>query len=114
MDLSFDVSDRNGWTVLAVGGEIDMYTSPALRQQFAQLVDEGRRKIVVDLERVEFLDSSGLGVLVGGLKRVRTGDDGELALVCTRRSILKVFEITGLHKVFAVHSSVESATDADA
>ena len=66
---------------------------------------------VVDLEAVEFLDSTGLGVLVGGLKRVRA-HEGSLRLVCTQERILKIFRITGLTKVFPIHSSVDEALSA--
>ena len=108
MDLGLDVQERNGHAVLAVQGEVDVYTAPQFREQLIQLVDQGHRNIVVDLEGVEFLDSTGLGVLVGGLKRVRS-HDGDLSLVCTQRRILKVLEITGLTKVFSIHDSVDSA-----
>lgn len=108
MDLGLDVVERKGFAVLAVQGEVDVYTAPQFREQLIQLVDQGHRRIVVDLEGVEFLDSTGLGVLVGGLKRVRS-HEGDLALVCTQRRILKVLEITGLTKVFSIHDSVEAA-----
>lgn len=108
IDLGLDVTDRNGWAVLAVTGEVDVATAPRLREQLISLVSDGKVKIVVDLEGVDFLDSTGLGVLVGALKRVRT-QDGELALVCTEARILKVFEITGLTKVFPMHRSVDEA-----
>ena len=112
MDLGLDVVERNGHAVLAVHGEVDVYTAPQFREQLIQLVDQGHRRIVVDLEGVEFLDSTGLGVLVGGLKRVRS-HDGDLALVCTQRRILKVLEITGLTKVFSIHDSVDAAVAGD-
>lgn len=108
MDLGLDVSEENGFTVLAVRGEVDVYTAPRLREKLVELVTQGKHQIVVDLEGVEFLDSTGLGVLVGGLKRVRS-HEGDLALVCTQHRILKVFEITGLTKVFSIHDSVEDA-----
>ena len=111
MDLGLDVSEQNGFTVLAVRGEVDVYTAPRLREKLVELVTQGKHQIVVDLEGVEFLDSTGLGVLVGGLKRVRS-HDGDLALVCTQHRILKVFEITGLTKVFSIHDSVEDAVKA--
>jgi len=98
--------------VLAVHGEVDVYTAPQFREQLIQLVDQGQRKIVVDLEGVEFLDSTGLGVLVGGLKRVRS-HDGDLALVCTQRRILKVLEITGLTKVFSIYDTLDAAVAGD-
>ena len=112
MDLGLDVKERNGWAVLSVRGEVDVYTAPQFREQLIQLVDKGQRSIVVDLEGVEFLDSTGLGVLVGGLKRVRS-HDGDLALVCTQRRILKVLEITGLTMVFTIHDSVDAAIGGD-
>ncbi len=108
MDLGLDVTDHDGITVLAVRGEVDVYTAPRLREKLVELVSQGKYRIVVDLENVEFLDSTGLGVLVGGLKRLRS-HDGDLSLVCTQHRILKVFEITGLTKVFAIQDSVEAA-----
>ena len=108
MDIGLDVTERNGYSVLAVHGEVDVYTAPRFRERLIELVSEGKYRIVVDLEDVDFLDSTGLGVLVGGLKRLRT-HDGDLSLVCTQARILKVFEITGLTKVFAIHESVDAA-----
>jgi anti-sigma B factor antagonist len=109
MDLGFDVDHRGGYAVLAVRGEVDVYTAPRLRERLIELVSQGSHQVVVDLEGVDFLDSTGLGVLVGGLKRLRS-HDGNMILVCTQPRILKVFEITGLTKVFSIHDSVESAT----
>lgn len=109
VDLGLDLSEHGRWSVLAVTGEVDVATAPRLREQLVELVGSGKNHIVVDLEGVEFLDSTGLGVLVGALKRVRTSD-GDLALVCTEPRILKVFEITGLTKVFTIHRSVDEAT----
>lgn len=111
MDLGFEVDQRGGYTVLSVRGEVDVYTAPRLRERLIELVSQGSHQVVVDLEGVDFLDSTGLGVLVGGLKRLRS-HDGDMILVCTQPRILKVFEITGLTKVFSIHDSVESATAA--
>jgi len=111
IDLGLERSQQDGWAVLAVTGEVDVATAPRLREQLIELVNDGQHRIVVDLEGVDFLDSTGLGVLVGALKRVRTCD-GELALVCTESRILKVFEITGLTKVFPIHRSVDEAVAA--
>lgn len=108
MDLGLDVREAKGVPVLAVTGEVDVYTAPRLREKLVELVTQGKYQIVVDLEGVEFLDSTGLGVLVGGLKRVRT-HEGDLSLVCTQQRILKVFDITGLNKVFTIHDSVDAA-----
>ena len=112
MDLSLatrTVSDR---TVVVVSGEIDVYTAPKLREQIVSLVDEGQYHLIIDMSGVEFLDSTGLGVLVGGLKRVRA-HDGSLALVCGEERILKIFRITGLTKVFPIHATVDEAVAAE-
>ncbi len=108
MDLSLETRQENDHTVIEVRGEIDVYTAPKLRERIIELVDEGQYHLVVDLVKVEFLDSTGLGVLVGGLKRVR-GHDGSLQLVCTQERLLKIFRITGLSKVFAIHGSQSEA-----
>ena len=81
---------------------------PEYRDKITELVGDGRYQIVIDMEAVEFLDSTGLGVLVGGLKKVRA-HDGSLELVCTQDRLLKIFRITGLAKVFAIHGSADSA-----
>ena len=111
MDLSLSTRTEGDFTVVEVGGEIDVYTAPKLREQLVELVNAGNYHLIVDMERVDFLDSTGLGVLVGGLKRVRA-HDGSLRLVCTQERILKIFRITGLTKVFPIHDSVQEATTA--
>jgi anti-sigma B factor antagonist len=109
MELGLDVDDSHPpFTVLSVRGEVDVYTAPRLREKLVELVSQGHHQVVVDLESVDFLDSTGLGVLVGGLKRLRS-HEGDLTLVCTQHRILKVFEITGLTKVFSIHDTVDAA-----
>jgi anti-sigma B factor antagonist len=108
VELSLSTRTHQGRTVLSVGGEIDVYTAPQLRQRLIELVEGGSQHIVVDMEQVEFLDSTGLGVLVGGLKRVRALD-GSLRLVCSQERILKIFRITGLEKVFGIYGTVDAA-----
>lgn len=108
MDLRLDVSQRDGWTVLAVSGEIDVASAPRLREQLITLVNDQHHRIVVDLGGVDFIDSTGLGVLIGARKRVRA-HDGDVVLVCTEPRITKVFEITGLDQLFLIRSSVDEA-----
>jgi len=108
MDVSVTsraLGDRN---VIDVAGEIDVYTAPALRQRLAALLDEGRADLVVDFSRVTFMDSTGLGVLVGALKRVR-GLDGRLVLVIGQDRVLKVFRITGLTQLFTIAATLDDA-----
>jgi anti-sigma B factor antagonist len=111
VELKLATRDDSGRTVVDISGEIDVYTAPTLREHLSELVADGKYHLVLDLEQVAFLDSTGLGVLVGGLKRVRA-HEGSLQLVCTQERILKVFRITGLTKVFPIHSSVPDALGA--
>jgi anti-sigma B factor antagonist len=108
VDLDLETTERGGAGILSLRGEIDVYTAPLLRQALVDLIDRGTRNIVVDMERVDFLDSTGLGVLVEGLKRVRTRE-GNLSIVATHEKILKIFDITGLNKAFPLFGSVEDA-----
>ena len=108
MDLTLSTREVDGTTIVAVGGEIDVYTAPKLRDRITELVADGVFNIVIDMESVEFLDSTGLGVLVGGLKKVRA-HDGSLELICTQDRLLKIFRITGLAKVFVIHDSADGA-----
>lgn len=108
LNLTLSTREVGGRTVVAVGGEIDVYTAPKLRDTITELVAGGTYDLVIDMQGVEFLDSTGLGVLVGGLKKVRA-HDGSLELVCNADRLLKIFKITGLAKVFVIHDSPETA-----
>jgi anti-sigma B factor antagonist len=98
--------------VLQVAGEIDLYTAPELRQRVVGLIDEGTVHVIADLRGVDFLDSTGLGALVGSLRRLRMRE-GSLELVTGGGRILQIFRLTGLTRVFALHSSVPDAITAD-
>jgi anti-sigma B factor antagonist len=108
VDLSLETREVDGRTIVAVGGEIDVYTAPRLRDEISDLVGQGRHRLVIDMEKVDFLDSTGLGVLVGGLKKVRA-QDGSMELICSQDRLLKIFRITGLAKVFTIHASETDA-----
>jgi len=108
VDLKLGHYNKDGIKVVDVEGEIDIYTAPRLRELLIDLAGKNNYQIVINMDKVGFLDSTGLGVLVGGLKRVRT-HDGSLDLVCTQERILKIFRITGLTKVFGIHQTVEQA-----
>ena len=108
MDLTLTTRQADGKTIVSVGGEIDVYTAPKLRDKISELVATGSYDLVVDMQAVEFLDSTGLGVLVGGLKKVRA-HDGSLRLVCNQDRLLKIFRITGLAKVFVIHETADDA-----
>src|SRR5690349_11154304 len=108
MELSVSTRDEGQFTVVEVGGEVDVYTAPRLREAVVSAIDAGNVKLVIDVDRVDFLDSTGVGVLVGALKKVR-GEGGTLDIVCTQPRLLKIFDITGLDKVFGLHASVPEA-----
>ena len=108
VELNVVSNERDGSVVVLVGGEVDVYTAPQLRAALDAQIAAGHSRLVVDLDKVDFLDSTGLGVLVGRLKLVRN-QSGWLRIVCSNERILRVFRITGLDKVFAIHSSVDAA-----
>ncbi|MGE9807312.1 MULTISPECIES: STAS domain-containing protein [unclassified Janibacter] len=111
VNLSVTSADHDGVTVVAAEGEIDVYTAQILRDALDRHISAGQHTIVADLERVTFLDSTGLGVLVGRLKLLRN-HSGWLHLVATQDRILRVFSITGLDRVFPIHATREDAIDA--
>ncbi len=94
--------------VIELGGEVDLYTAPEFKERLVELIENGKTQIVVDLSEATFIDSTTLGVLVGGVKRLRPAD-GSLALVCSDENITKIFEITGLDRVFPIHETRDEA-----
>ena len=108
MNLKLGHYATDGIEVIDVQGEIDIYTAPRLRELLIDLVSQGSYQLIVNLDEVGFLDSTGLGVLVGGLRRVRA-HNGSLDLVCTQQPILKIFRITGLTEVFGIYETVDQA-----
>jgi len=98
----------SGATVLALTGEVDLYTCPELKQELLRVIDGGARFVVVDLAGTTFIDSTGLGVLIRGVERLRS-KDGRLAVVCVDPNMTKIFEVTGLDRVFSIRGSREEA-----
>ena len=96
--------------IIELEGEVDVYTAPQLKQQMISLLESGAKELVVDLSKVDYLDSTALGVLIGGLKRMRERD-GNMVLVCPSPRIRRVFEITGLDKIFDIFNSPEDALE---
>jgi anti-sigma B factor antagonist len=94
--------------IVSLTGEVDLYTAPEFKQQLVEIAAKGARHVIVDFGRTTFIDSSALGVLVGGVKRLRQ-NDGELTLVCDDRNITKIFEITGLDRVFPIYETRAAA-----
>jgi len=109
--LNFQISDSaidDTTHVIELGGEVDLYTAPEFKERMVKVIEDGKKHVVVDLAKATFIDSTTLGVLVGGVKRLRP-QGGSLTLVCTDPNICKIFEITGLDRVFSIHDSREDA-----
>jgi anti-sigma B factor antagonist len=106
-DIKMERLDRDS-CVISLAGEVDLYTAPEVKRELVGAIEEGATEVVVDLSAVTFIDSTTLGVLVGGVKRLRPSD-GRLSVVCSDRNIAKVFEITGLDKVFQIYPTREGA-----
>jgi anti-sigma B factor antagonist len=104
--LDVQIHDRPGYTVVRISGEIDSYTVPTVRECFGLLADE--RRLVVDLSGVAFIDSAGVGALVGGVRRVRE-QGGDAALACGRSSIARVLRTIGLDQVVYLAGSIGEA-----
>ena len=109
--MNFDIqTDKLSYDsyVISLAGEVDLYTAPEFKQQLLEVIGQGGKNVVVDFSNTTFIDSTTLGVLVGGVKRLRT-NDGQLSLVCSDRNITKIFEITGLDRVFAIYGTRDEA-----
>ncbi len=109
--VNFQIRDEevNAEThVIELGGEVDLYTAPEFKERLVQLIEDGKKQILVDLSEATFIDSTTLGVLVGGVKRLRP-EGGSLTLVCSDENITKIFEITGLDRVFPIHATRDEA-----
>jgi anti-sigma B factor antagonist len=112
--LNFDIkteqlSDKT--YVISLAGVVDLYTAPEFKQQLLEVIAQGGTQVIVDFTNTTFIDSTTLGVLVGGVKRLRT-NDGQLSLVCSDRNITKIFEITGLDRVFSIYPTRDEAVAA--
>jgi anti-sigma B factor antagonist len=108
--------DRDELVVLVAGGELDHHASPRLRTCIAEHVHAGRRRVVVDLSAVTFIDSTAIGVLVGAAARLQESGGGSVAAVCAddNERVLRIFEIAGVESVITLYPSREEALSAPA
>ncbi|GAA2506129.1 STAS domain-containing protein [Streptomyces sp. NPDC059506] len=116
MALRVREDERSGWAVVRVSGEMDLLTSPAVRQQVHEAVAEGRRRVVLDLGDVRFCDSSGVGVLVAA-RRLMRSCAGELRLILPAQGAVdgshvnRVLAALGVRRLFEVYPDLDAATD---
>jgi anti-sigma B factor antagonist len=101
----------DGIAVVKVQGEVDVYTAPKLREEIHRRLDQGDNRIVVDLTNVAYMDSSGLGVLIGALKRSRE-ENGDLIVASPNPRISRILDVTGLSRIFNVHDDMNGAVTA--
>ena len=115
MAVAFAIEDRSvdaDTHVVAVSGEIDLFTAPEFKQRVSAPIDEGRKHVIVDLTDTTFIDSSSLGVLIGAHRRLRRLE-GRLVIVCSNDAIVKTFRITGLDGVFTIVGTLDEALNGD-
>lgn len=106
--VEIDIQDAEGYRVLKPVGDLDVYTVGSLRDALGRMIEESTPRIVVDLDGVPFMDSSGLGALMGGVRRLREAG-GDLAISCTREQHLKLFTITGFGEGVSIAPTIEEA-----
>lgn len=111
MDLQISVRKSDSTPIIELTGEVDAYTSARFREVMLDIIDTEGANLIIKMTDVEYIDSSGLGALVGGLKRA-TERNGKIVIVCDKPQVKKVFEITGLEKVFPIYDTEESALKA--
>lgn len=103
--LKIKVKEAGGLPVIKLVGEIDLSTSPQFKEKIYEIIESGKRDVIVDLNGLDFMDSTGLGVLVAALKKTRM-EGGSIRLICKKNNIMKVFTITGLDKVFSIYDNL--------
>lgn len=107
--MEFDVENVDGGrAVVAPRGRLNMVAAPRLRALIARTVDDGHRQVVVDLAATEFMDSSGLGALIAGLKTARQAG-GDLRIARVTPQVAMVLQLTNLDRVLRPYDSVEAA-----
>lgn len=99
VNINYD-NERNIWIVKPVG-EVDIYTSPKLKEKLLKLLKETETDLLIDGEKLDYIDSTGLGVLISILKKVKESENN-IILINLKSNIRKLFDITGLDKVFII------------
>jgi anti-sigma B factor antagonist len=105
VELKVATQSNAGHAVMAIAGEIDLYTAPRLQAEFTRLLEAGPDRVVIDMSGVEFCDSTGMNVLLSALKRLRERG-GALEVAAPRPAVRKILQVTGLDSVFTVHEAV--------
>ena len=108
IEPTFEVAHYGRWALMRVTGEIDMATAPRLRQHVLTVTASKPAGLLLNLDQVDFIDSTGLGVMVGAAKRMRMIDAG-FRIVCSQPHLHHLFSITRLNEVFDIYETVAEA-----
>jgi anti-sigma B factor antagonist len=95
-------------TIIRLEGEVDLYAAPDLKDHVNRAIERGNTKLILDLSDTTFIDSTTLGILVSGMKRLRPRG-GMLAVLCPDPTMARIFDITGLNRMFSVHETLDAA-----
>lgn len=95
--FSVEVNNKHQLPTVSVQGEIDVYTCPKLRTTLSDVVDKGNNSFILDLENIQYIDSTGLGTIAYTAQQI-SDKDGQIHIVCTKPQIKKIFEVSGLEK----------------
>ncbi|MEL6985590.1 MAG: STAS domain-containing protein [Actinomycetota bacterium] len=107
--LEIHVEETDSYTLCRPSGELDAYTVGAFRESLSKLA--GHSYLLIDLSEVPFMDSAGLGALIGGIRRAREAE-GAVAVACTRPALTRLLHTTGFDRIVPVTESVEEAEEA--
>lgn len=94
--------------IIRLEGEVDLYAAPELKDHVNGAIERGKTKLILDLSQATFIDSTTLGILVSGMKRLRPRG-GMLAVLCPDPTMARIFDITGLNRMFSVHDTLDAA-----
>lgn len=108
MELQLRIDQENQTTVVVPKGELELHNAPRLREELKAICEAPNAKCVIDMSDISFIDSTGVGVLVGALKRSRE-NSGSFALATLQPRVKRVFEITGLLGALPIFDTLDDA-----
>ena len=97
LDLKIDIRSEKDVPVIHVNGEIDIYTYPKLTESLNTVIEKGNKQIVINLENVRYIDSTGLGAIADGANRIAAAG-GHVSIICNKPQVKKIFDVSGLAK----------------
>jgi anti-anti-sigma factor len=108
--MEIETKKENGTTIVAIRGRMDAVTTPQIENRLGQLIEGGEKKLLVDLQQLDYISSAGLRALLSTAKRLK-GEQGDLVFACLEGHVKEVFEMSGFYSIFKVFDSVETALE---